>query len=61
MVNCYSVYEKKIDDVFFSPKDKFEPSDYKVIIRDDSIYISSDHSNYLNQYTLKMLTTTMNY
>ena len=45
----FGIREEKIDDVFFSPKDKFEPSDNKVIIRDDSIYISSEYSNYIEQ------------
>ncbi|HGX4521665.1 hypothetical protein GNZ01_07170 [Escherichia coli] len=45
----FGIREEKIDDAFFSSKDKFEPSDYKVIIRDDSIYISSDYSNYFDK------------
>lgn len=45
----FGIREEKIEDSFFTPKDKFEPSDYKVIIRDDTLYISSDYSNFLDQ------------
>lgn len=43
------IREEDLWDASYSPNDWAEPSDYKVILRDNSIFISSDCSNFYEQ------------